>query len=140
MRNYYFNSGLSVIAMLALALPNGWKVIWPVFGTANQLLAALTLATVSIWLALRLRPVWFTLLPAIFMMVTCLVSLIVILRGQFAPGGAPPNWAIAVLALLLLLLGIGVIVLAAAKFWEVYSGRREPIRHDPADAYLQQRA
>jgi carbon starvation protein len=139
LKHYYFNAGLAVVVMLAIAVPNGYKVIWPVFGAANQLLAALTLATVSIWLAFRLRPTWFTLVPAVFMMLTCLASLALILKGQFAALADPlaaPNWAVLIVALLLALLGVGVVLLAGAKLWEVYSGRREPIRTDPADAFL----
>jgi carbon starvation protein len=137
MRNYYFNSGICVAAMLALALPNGWRVIWPVFGTANQLLAALTLATVSIWLAYRARPTWFTLLPAAFMMLTCLASLGLIMKGELSKVAAgATNWAVLVLAILLFLLSLGVIWLAGARLWEVYTGKREVIRDDPQDACL----
>lgn len=158
-KNHYVNAGLAALAMLAIAYPNGWKIIWPVFGTANQLMAALTLATVSIWLAFRLRPTWFTLGPAIFMMATCLVSLYQLLAahpGKLAAAAqkladgtldqAAYNmaiisaWSVFVLSLLLALLGIGVVLLAGSKLWEVYSGRREPIRTDPADIYLQQQA
>ena len=139
LKHHYFNAGLAVVVMLALAIPNGYSAIWPVFGTANQLLAALTLATVSIWLAFRLRPTWFTLIPAIFMMLTCLGSLSLILNAQLAALASPElkvNWAVLILSLLLALLGIGVVWLAASRLYEVYSGRREPIRSDPADVYL----
>ncbi|MEZ5338047.1 MAG: carbon starvation CstA family protein [bacterium] len=138
--NGFFNSGLSVLAMLAVALPNGWKIIWPVFGTANQLMAALTLAGVSIWLAIRARPVWFTLLPAIFMMLTCMVSLANLLRGSLPAvlhGSADVSTlSIALLSMLLLLLGIGVVWLAGSRLWEIRSGRIQPIFEDPADKYL----
>jgi carbon starvation protein len=132
MRNYYFNSGICVLAMLALALPNGWKAIWPVFGTANQLLAALTLSTVSIWLACRARPAWFTLWPAAFMMITCLGSLGVIINKEWGKLGAQagPNWAVLVMAVLLFLLSLGVVYLACAKLWEIYRGKRPIIRDD----------
>jgi carbon starvation protein len=140
LRSHYFNAGISVVVMLAIAYPNGWRIIWPVFGTANQLLAALTLATVSIWLAFRLRPTWFTLLPAIFMMLTCLGSLTLILKAQLGSLVDPfdePNWAVLILAALLFALGLGVILLAGTRLWEVYSGKRVPIREDPADVYLE---
>ncbi|WP_420841537.1 carbon starvation CstA family protein [Desulfosporosinus fructosivorans] len=45
--------------MLYLAWNNGWKIIWPIFGSANQLLAALSLIVVSIWLANKSRKYWF---------------------------------------------------------------------------------
>ena len=134
-RNYYFNSGLSVAAMLGLALPNGWKAIWPVFGTANQLLAALTLFAVGMWLAVRLRPAWFTLWPAALMMLTCLGSLGQILYKQFKPG-VETNWAVAVLSALLFILGTAVVWLTGNKLLAIYKGRFTPIKDDPSDPYL----
>ena len=139
LRSHYANAGLAVACMLAIGYPNGWKIIWPVFGTANQLMAALTLATVSIWLAFRLRPSWFTLAPAIFMMLTCLTSLWTILAAQIkliATPGNSPNYAVLVLALLLAVLSVAVVVLAGMKLWDVWSGKRPPILGDASDAYL----
>jgi carbon starvation protein len=50
------------------AMPAGsFRTFWVIFGTSNQLLAALTLVGVSVWLWRTGRPVWFTVLPAIFM-------------------------------------------------------------------------
>ncbi|HVA46037.1 MAG TPA: carbon starvation CstA family protein [Pirellulales bacterium] len=46
-----------------------WKVFWTLFGTANQLLAALTLIGVTVWL-LRTGKRWlYTAVPAAFMVV-----------------------------------------------------------------------
>ena len=138
--NGYFNSGLSVIAMLLVAVPNGWKIIWPVFGTANQLMAALTLAAVSIWLAVRARPMWFTLLPAVFMMLTCMVSLYNILKANLPKlSASPPDVSaisVSLLATLLMLLGIGVVWIAGSRLWQIRSGQVKPILEDPADIYL----
>lgn len=38
--------------------------------------------------------------------------------------------------LLQLLLGIGVILLVSIKLWEVYCGKRDPHKADPADQHL----
>ncbi|HEV3344075.1 MAG TPA: carbon starvation CstA 5TM domain-containing protein, partial [Pirellulales bacterium] len=44
-----------------------WRVFWTLFGTANQLLAALTLIGVTVWL-LRTGKNWlYTAIPAVFM-------------------------------------------------------------------------
>ena len=51
LKTYIFNSTLSVSLMLVLAFTNAFNVIWPVFGTANQLMAALTLITLAVWMA-----------------------------------------------------------------------------------------
>jgi carbon starvation protein len=63
-----------------------WKVFWPIFGTSNQLLAALTLLGITIWLARtgRRRAAWLTGVPMAFMMVTTLYSLAILLWRAYA--------------------------------------------------------
>ena len=43
------------------------RQMWPIFGAGNQLIGALALTTVSVWLVQRARQHLFALLPAIFM-------------------------------------------------------------------------
>ena len=45
-----------------------WRAFWNLFGTSNQLLAALALLGVTVWLHQRGRSVWFTLGPTLFML------------------------------------------------------------------------
>ena len=54
-----------------------WRAFWNLFGTSNQLLAALALLGVTVWLHRRGRPVWITLGPTIFMLVMTLWSLLI---------------------------------------------------------------
>lgn len=72
--NRYLSTGVVVLAAAALALPGHWARIWAVFGTSNQLIAGLSLLLVSVWLASQRRPVWYTLAPAGFMLLTTLAS------------------------------------------------------------------
>lgn len=60
-----------------------WKMVWPVFGASNQLLAALTLTGVTIWMKRENRNFWIVAIPAIFMIVVTLSSLgkILVQRG-----------------------------------------------------------
>src|SRR5512140_592361 len=37
LKNYWFNSLLTVVFMFVLAYSNAFSVLWPIFGTANQL-------------------------------------------------------------------------------------------------------
>ena len=56
--------------------PEGsWVRFWTLFGSANQLLAALTLLTVSMWLHHSRRRIAFTLLPMLFVLVITTWSL-----------------------------------------------------------------
>jgi carbon starvation protein len=54
-----------------------WKSIWPVFGSSNQLLAALTLTGVTIWLwKTKRKAFWLTLCPTLFMLAVTLSALV----------------------------------------------------------------
>ncbi|MBI4577200.1 MAG: carbon starvation protein A, partial [Planctomycetes bacterium] len=44
-----------------------WTRLWPVFGAANQMLAALCLVVVTAWLRRRGRPVAYTLVPLVLL-------------------------------------------------------------------------
>ncbi|KPK39241.1 MAG: hypothetical protein AMJ78_08780 [Omnitrophica WOR_2 bacterium SM23_29] len=57
-----------------------WKVFWTVFGSSNQLLAAMVLFGISVWLFRNKMKYLVTLLPSIFMMVIAILSLILILK------------------------------------------------------------
>jgi carbon starvation protein len=52
-----------------------WRVIWPVFGASNQLLAALVLLVITVWLRDKRRNYLVTMVPMIFMIVTTAVAL-----------------------------------------------------------------
>jgi carbon starvation protein len=112
LKRYWINSGLSVVLMGVLAYSNAFNALWPIFGTANQLLAAMALLTVSAWLLLRRRRNWFTLVPAAFMVATTLVSLGILLASYVRKA----NYILIAADLLLLALSAGVIVLSLKTF------------------------
>src|SRR5690606_3888347 len=80
---------------------SGGMVIWPLFGTNNQLLAALTLAVISVILIRKGRNPLFTMVPLVFLLLMSVYALIVQL-GTFLE---QRNW---------LLLGMDVVILVAA--------------------------
>jgi carbon starvation protein len=124
MKSYLFNSLLSAALMLWLAKTNAFMVIWPIFGTANQLLAALTLIAVSVWLAYRGKPTLITLIPAAFMMITTLASLYMLLVNNYLPAHNKPLIAA---DLLLMLLSIGVIYIAAKRLAGIVVKRKRAV-------------
>jgi carbon starvation protein len=103
--------------MWVLAYSNAFNKLWPIFGTANQLLAALGLLTVSAWLLLKGKRYAFALVPAVFMIATTVASLIILLRGYVAQG----NVILAVTDVLMMVLAAGVVALAVRTFF-----RRKP--------------
>jgi carbon starvation protein len=112
LRHYWFNSGLSVLLMWTLAYSNAFNALWPIFGTANQLLAAMALLTVSAWLLLRKRRNWYTLVPAVFMVLTTLVSLGILLASYIKKG----NYILVAADVLLFTLAAGVVALFLKTF------------------------
>ena len=112
LRRYWFNSGISVALMWTLATSNAFNALWPIFGTANQLLAALSLLAVSAWLLLRKKKVAVTLVPAVFMFLTTLASLSILLASYIRKR----NYVLIAADLTLFLLSIGVIGLFVKMF------------------------
>jgi len=59
----------------------GGMLIWPLFGTTNQLLAVLTLLVISVILLRLGRPVRFTLIPLAFVLVMAVWALLLQMTG-----------------------------------------------------------
>ena len=79
-----------------------YKLIWPVFGSTNQLLGGLALLAISVWLRRTGRPMWVTLLPMIFMVSVTLLSLLQLVTKHGLSLVGTIGAALLVLAVLLL--------------------------------------
>ncbi len=93
------------------AIVPAWRVFWTLFGTSNQLLAALTLTAITVWLKRTKGPWLVSALPASFMVVMTLWSLILMIQPWLTTfvGGRPTmNW-IAFVALVLFVLAVLVL-------------------------------
>lgn len=113
--NRYAATAISVGAAAALTLSGSWKQLWPIFGSANQLLAALALLAVSVWLAWRARQNLFVLVPMVLMFVVTVSSLALFAwRHLTAPD---PNYTLAVTASLLLVVGLVLVGLSVRALW-----------------------
>jgi carbon starvation protein len=55
--------------------PPAYMAFWTLFGTSNQLLAALTLLGITVWLRRIGKPYWFTLAPMVFVTAITIWSL-----------------------------------------------------------------
>jgi len=75
LKNKYAATLLVGVLSGALALGN-WKAIWPIFGSANQLIASLVFVVASVYLLTRGRNCLFTALPAFLMLVTTTGALV----------------------------------------------------------------
>ena len=114
LRHPVFNTAIAVGLMLAFAQSSTVRQMWPIFGAGNQLMGALALTTVSVWLVQRGRRHRFALVPAAFMVVTTLAALAIIIRNNLAaPGG---NGVLGVAAVGLLFLSVGVVTVGVTRF------------------------
>lgn len=80
-------TGLTVAIPLVFILaskPGSWLTYWTLFGASNQLLAALTLLAISVWLKKSGRPFWFTIIPMLFVMTITIWALIVQIINSFS--------------------------------------------------------
>lgn len=66
----------------AATIGQGGQILWPLFGATNQLLAGLAFLVISFWLWRRGKPVWFVVLPTIFMLIMPAWALLVQLFGS----------------------------------------------------------
>ncbi len=95
-----------------------WKVFWTLFGTSNQLLAALTLLTITVWLKRTNRPWLVSAVPAAFMLIMTIWSLL-LMAGPWAIGlflGQRTLNAIALISLILLALALLVVAEGCRAF------------------------
>ncbi len=67
--------------------------IWPLFGTANQLLASIALATMTTWLVNHRKSAyaWCTLVPALFVLVTTVSAGVLSIWNVFWPMAMRPG-------------------------------------------------
>ncbi|HJS50461.1 MAG TPA: carbon starvation CstA family protein [Pyrinomonadaceae bacterium] len=61
--------------LLFFAKPGSWVEFWTLFGASNQLLAALTLLSITAWLYKARRRIAFTLIPMFFVLIITLWAL-----------------------------------------------------------------
>ena len=109
--NMYAATGVTVVLGGLLAITS-WQLIWPIFGSANQLLAALSLMAVAVWLKKINKGYKMFIIPVVFMFAATLLALIFLGRNNFAAG----NWILVifpvilfVLAIILLVQGFGIL-------------------------------
>lgn len=117
---------VSVVATAALVLlpkgPNGFGsggyTLWPLFGTSNQLLAAISLLLISIWLKRQGRNYMVTFIPMAFVLVTTLWAMVqqVVLEWS-GLGATDGNMLLFILGGIILVFAIWIIIVAASSLW-----------------------
>ena len=125
MTNPWVATIITVVLGVGLGM-TGYQLVWPLFGAANQLLAALGLLAVCAWLGNAGRNNKMFYVPMAFMLIVTLTSLGMTLyaKGVALAGGAVD--AATVLQLLIALLLIILAVILAVKGFRTIFGRKGP--------------
>ncbi|MBN7819968.1 carbon starvation protein A [Bowmanella yangjiangensis] len=130
LRNGIVATLLAVACCLLLAFGaggssgSGGMIIWPLFGSTNQILASLTLLVISVMLIKAGRPAIYTLIPMSFVLVMAFFAGVIKLGEYYQQG----NWLLVGLDLIVLI----VSVLVMLEAWSVI------VKHKASEAATSQ--
>jgi carbon starvation protein len=89
---------------------SGGLTIWPLFGSTNQILAGLTLLVLTVMLMRLGRPVRYTLIPMIFVLITSSWAAVLKLIEWYQA----ENWLLVTIDIIVLVTSVMVILEAAS--------------------------
>jgi carbon starvation protein len=139
-KNQHVASTVSMVVTLALVLSGTWVYLWQLFGASNQLMAALSLLLVTIWLASVGKNPAYAGIPMVFMYVTTIAASLVTAYNLYVsiavvPGVAAISvigaWAMIVVALLLVVAAL-LIAWDAWQAWRRLRARPAEVTPEPA--------
>lgn len=96
---------------------SGGMIIWPLFGSTNQILASLTLLVISVMLIKMGRPARYTLIPMLFVLVMAFLAGVLKLQEYYSAG----NWLLVSLDIIVLV----VCVLVMFEAWTVIKQHKQ---------------
>lgn len=99
--NMYVSTTITVVLGSYLAI-GGFAKIWPIFGSANQLLAAIALMAIALWLKKANKSYSMLVLPMIFMLSVTLLALGFLMRDNIVG----KNYILVLFALILFILAL----------------------------------
>jgi len=141
-RNMHVASIISMALTMALVLTGTWVYLWQMFGASNQLMAALSLLVVTVWLKSEKRNPSYALYPMLFMYFTTLFATVVTARNLYVTIASKPGmsglpvagaWAMILVAALLLVAAL-IIGWDGLKAYQKYSAQPAPPKPATAKA------
>jgi carbon starvation protein len=79
------------LGFLLASSAGSYRLFWGLFGTANQLLAGLSLLAITVWLKRSGKRYWYTIAPMFFVMAITLWSLALHAKNGLAAAGTVPR-------------------------------------------------
>ena len=121
-----------MVLTLLLVLTGTWIYLWQLFGASNQLMAALSLLIVTLWLRSTGRNPSYALYPTLFMYITTMAAILVTAYNLYASilsnpavASQPINFigAVAMIGVALLLFVAALLIaIDGWRAWNRYSG------------------
>jgi carbon starvation protein len=130
-KNQHIATIISSVVVLFFVLSGTWVYLWQLFGASNQLMAALSLLIVTVWLAASRRNPAFAGIPMVFMYVTTMAATLVtawnlyktvVTREGVATISVLGGWAMIAVAALLFVAAL-VIAWDGWNAWARYRGK-----------------
>ena len=116
----FIPSAFAIVAGLAFMLAVGsyggkpaGLILWPLFGTTNQLLASLVFATITIYLLKRKSPTLLTTIPLVLVSITTVCAMIWNIKSYIQDG----NWILFVIGSTILMAGFVLIYLSCSSYF-----------------------
>jgi len=122
MRNMHVASFISMGFTAALVLTGTWVYLWQMFGASNQLMAALSLLVVAVWLKSEKRNPTYAVVPMVFMYVTTLAAIVVTVRNLYVTIAANPKMSALPVGGAWAMIAVSVLLFVAALLigWDGY--------------------
>jgi len=106
LKKKYIGVLITIIPAYILAVTNTYSNIWRMFGTANQLIAAIALITISAYLIEHKQKIKFLIIPTLFMVVTTLAALFWGLFNSSSGYLFTGNWLLSIISIVLIILAL----------------------------------
>jgi carbon starvation protein len=116
--NRYVASAIAVVTIAFFGLVPAGKTLWTLFGTTNQLLAGLTLLTVSVFLYKMRKPALYTAIPMILMLSMSVFALVLSIAGFWDNPKLNDfnKWSLTLTALVVLAMSLWLVVEGLLSF------------------------
>ena len=121
--NMYVATGISVLIGGMVGFTD-WRTIWPIFGSANQLLSALALLAIGAWLAQTGKENKMVKIPMVFMFLVTLSALVILAKNNIASG----NYLLVFFAVVLFILALVLI----KESYQILFGRKTTVKEQTA--------
>jgi carbon starvation protein len=137
-KNQHIASIVGMVVTMALVLSGTWVYLWQLFGASNQLLAALSLLLVTVWLKSVGKNPAFAGIPMLFMYVTTMAATVVTAYNLFTTIATKSGQAAISVAGAWAMIAVAILLLAAAALiaWDAWHAWNR-YRAVPAEAAAQ---